>query len=170
MTLPFDGAITKFFREEAPTDVRVAIETAGKKDTLSDDYPYDKELDSSDYNEMYGKLQIEMVRMQRWVKDGSFAQFSREKQADLLQRLRRLFQRMLRYQTASRLRKTLGAAAMLLGLGAMPGVQAQVNFAPPQSNPFGLTGSEDIRFETLADLDGDGDQDLLLADGPFILP
>lgn len=99
-------------------------------------------------------------RMQRWVKDGSFAQFSREKQADLLQRLRRLFQRMLRYQTASRLRKALGAAAMLLGLGAMPSVQAQVNFAPPQSNPFGLVGSEDIRFETLADLDGDGDLDI----------
>ncbi len=99
-------------------------------------------------------------RLQRWVADGSFAQFSRKKQTHLLQRLRRLFRQMLRYQTASRLRKALGAAAMLLGLGAMPTAQAQVDFAAPQVNTFNLVGTDEIRFETLADLDGDGDLDI----------
>lgn len=99
-------------------------------------------------------------RLQRWVADGSFARFNREKQAILLQRLRRLFQRMLRYQTANRLRKALGAAAVLLGLGAMPTAEAQVDFAAPQFNSFNLVGTDEIRFESLADLDGDGDLDI----------
>jgi polyphosphate kinase len=32
MDLPFDGAISRYFREGAPKDVRRAIETAGKDD------------------------------------------------------------------------------------------------------------------------------------------
>jgi hypothetical protein len=39
--LPFDGAITRFFEEEAPESVRKAI-GAAKKDTMLDPaYPYD---------------------------------------------------------------------------------------------------------------------------------
>ncbi len=99
-------------------------------------------------------------RLQRWIKQGDFAQFSREKQVYLQVQLRRLYRQMLRYQTAKRLRKALGAAALLLGLGTAPSLQAQ-NFAAPQTNPFGLAAADEIRFDTFADIDGDGNLDIL---------
>ncbi|SIN92707.1 polyphosphate kinase 2 [Vannielia litorea] len=67
-SLPFDGAITKFFKEEAPQDVREAIEEADGK-TILENYPYDKRMDKDDYEETLYKLQIELVKMLAWVKD-----------------------------------------------------------------------------------------------------
>ncbi len=39
MDLPFDGAISRYFREGAPAAVRKAIEKAGKDDILTASYP-----------------------------------------------------------------------------------------------------------------------------------
>lgn len=69
MTLPFDGAISAFHDDEAPKDVRNAIADAGKKDILSDDYPYDKEMSRSDYEDEIEALQLELVRFQSDVKE-----------------------------------------------------------------------------------------------------
>lgn len=99
-------------------------------------------------------------RVKQWVQDGSFASFTATKQAFLRSRLRQLFQQMLRLEKVSSLRKALGGAILLLGLGATS-AQAQVSFAPLQENPFGLMAHNDIRFETLADIDGDGDLDII---------
>lgn len=68
MTLPFDGAISKFFQETAPNAVRSAIQGADKKDILSDSYPYKKRLDREEYEETITALQIELVKFQSWVK------------------------------------------------------------------------------------------------------
>lgn len=69
MTLPFDGAISAFHDDEAPKEVRAAIKKAGKKDILSPDYPYDKEMSTSDYEEQIEALQLELVRFQADVKE-----------------------------------------------------------------------------------------------------
>ena len=100
-------------------------------------------------------------RLQRWISSGEFARFSEHKRTYLRSRLRHLFRQMLRYQTANKLRKALGAAALLLGLGAAPALQAQVNFAPVEINPFSLVPTDEIRYETLVDIDGDGDLDIV---------
>lgn len=100
-------------------------------------------------------------RLRRWISEGDFANFSQKKRKHLLQRLRHLYRQMLRYQTTSRLRKALGSAALLLGLAAAPNLQAQVNFDAPVDNPFGLAPTENLRFECLADIDGDGDLDIV---------
>ena len=63
MTLPFDGAISRYFREGAPAGVRKAIETAGKDDMLSADYPYGTELKKKDYEAHMERLQVELVKM-----------------------------------------------------------------------------------------------------------
>ncbi|MBI1418141.1 MAG: polyphosphate kinase 2 [Limimaricola sp.] len=68
MDLPFDGAITRFFEEEAPEAIRKDIEKAGKKTILDPDFPYDKEMDKDDYEDQIHTLQIELARMQAWVK------------------------------------------------------------------------------------------------------
>ena len=69
MTLPFDGAISRFHDEDAPEEVRRAIANAGKRDILSDSYPYDSEMDKDDYEEEIEALQLELVKLQADVKE-----------------------------------------------------------------------------------------------------
>ena len=68
MDLPFDGAISRFFRETAPEKLRRAIETAGKDDILNPDYPYREEMKGKAYDAHMEALQIELVKMQAGLK------------------------------------------------------------------------------------------------------
>ena len=67
MTKPFDAAITRFYEDEAPDDVRQAIRKAGKKDIIVEGYPYDKRMGRDAYEEQMAALQIELVKCQAWV-------------------------------------------------------------------------------------------------------
>jgi polyphosphate kinase len=64
MTLPFDGAISRYFREGAPKDVRKAIEKAGKDTIMTASYPYREEVKGKDYDGRMEALQIELAKMQ----------------------------------------------------------------------------------------------------------
>ncbi len=64
MDLPFDGAITRYFNEGAPKEVRRAIEKAASDDILNKSYPYTEEIKSKDYDAHMGALQIELSKMQ----------------------------------------------------------------------------------------------------------
>ena len=55
--LPFDGAISDFFHNAAPDDIRAAISDAKSKDILSDTYPYAKRMSRDDYDEEIAALQ-----------------------------------------------------------------------------------------------------------------
>jgi polyphosphate kinase len=68
MTLPFDGAISRYFREGAPAPVRKAIEKAGKDDILAKSYPYREEIKGKDYDTHMQALQIQLVRLQTDVR------------------------------------------------------------------------------------------------------
>ncbi|MFP3382866.1 polyphosphate kinase 2 [Tritonibacter sp. SIMBA_163] len=68
MTLPFDGAISQYFENDAPKDIRKAIKTGHKDDILNPTYPYDEEIAKQDYKDTYEALQIELVKLQAWVK------------------------------------------------------------------------------------------------------
>lgn len=68
MTLPFDGAISKFYAETAPEAVRRAIAEGEKKDILTDDYPYDRWMKKSDYEDRLEALQLELVKLLADVK------------------------------------------------------------------------------------------------------
>ncbi|GAA0292965.1 polyphosphate kinase 2 [Rhodovulum strictum] len=61
--LPFDGAISKFYRDTAPAEIRKAIETADKNDILSESYPYRKRMDEAGYLAELQTLQVELVKM-----------------------------------------------------------------------------------------------------------
>ncbi|MEI6797620.1 MAG: polyphosphate kinase 2 [Pseudomonadota bacterium] len=63
MDLPFDGAITRYLKTEAPKEVRRAIEEAGKDQILSKAYPYREEIKRKDYEALMEGLQLQMVRM-----------------------------------------------------------------------------------------------------------
>lgn len=69
MTLPFDGAISKFFTEDAPADLRAAIQNSGKNHILAANFPYAKRMKRDAYEADMAALQIELVKCQAWVKD-----------------------------------------------------------------------------------------------------
>jgi polyphosphate kinase 2 len=69
MELPFDGAISRYFNELAPHPVREAINGASKGDILNPDYPHESRLSKKDYEREIAALQIELVKLQSWVKE-----------------------------------------------------------------------------------------------------
>ncbi|MBN2630819.1 MAG: polyphosphate kinase 2 [Rhodobacteraceae bacterium] len=68
MNLPFDGAISRFFNDQAPKAIRKAIEDADKDDILDKSYPYREEMKRKDYEARLDALQIELVKMQSDIK------------------------------------------------------------------------------------------------------
>lgn len=68
MDLPFDGAISRYFREDAPKEVRKAIEKDDGNDILTKTYPYREEMKRKDYDAAMEGLQRQLVRLQADVK------------------------------------------------------------------------------------------------------
>ncbi|SDX52956.1 polyphosphate kinase 2 [Roseicitreum antarcticum] len=65
--IPFDGAISQFYENEAPKAVRKAVENASKRDILSDSYPYDRWMEKNAYQDELKALQVELVKLQHWL-------------------------------------------------------------------------------------------------------
>lgn len=69
MDLPFDGGIRRFYKDAAPDWVKATLNDAGKKAILNPDYPYKKKMRKSEYEAEMAALQVELVRLQAWVRD-----------------------------------------------------------------------------------------------------
>ncbi len=69
MTKSEHGAIESYFRYDAPKSVQSVIEQAKKGEILNPTYPYPKMMKGKEYDEQMQGLQIELVKMQRWVKN-----------------------------------------------------------------------------------------------------
>ncbi len=69
MDKPFDGAISAYFENDAPAKVRDAIKRADRADIITPGYPHSERLAGKVYDKNYEKLQIEMVKLQSWVRD-----------------------------------------------------------------------------------------------------
>ena len=63
MDLPFDGAISHYFRKNAPKAIRKAIEDDKGDEILTKSYPYRKEMGKKDYEQAMEALQRQLVRM-----------------------------------------------------------------------------------------------------------
>ncbi|MFM2391974.1 MAG: polyphosphate kinase 2 [Pseudomonadota bacterium] len=68
MDLPFDGAISRYFREGAPKAIRQAIEKADSDAILNTAYPYREEMKRKDYDAHMEALQIQLARFQADIK------------------------------------------------------------------------------------------------------
>lgn len=66
---PFDGEISRFFREDVPKEMRKAIEKAKKNDILDPGYPYDERMDKDAYEDALEAMQTELVKMLRSVEE-----------------------------------------------------------------------------------------------------
>ena len=69
MELPFDGAISAYFKTDAPDEVRNAIRRAEKGDILDPGYPHAERLARKVYEAELYALQIELVKLQAWIKE-----------------------------------------------------------------------------------------------------
>lgn len=69
MTHTYIGEISRYYKDRAPDTIRQTIREAGKDDILSKTYPYDEEMSSKAYDRAIHDLQIELVKMQAWVKE-----------------------------------------------------------------------------------------------------
>ena len=66
--LPFDGAISRYFRDEAPKEVRKAIGDGDPDEILTGSYPYDRWMKKKDYQAEMDRLQLELVKLQADLK------------------------------------------------------------------------------------------------------
>jgi polyphosphate kinase 2 len=69
MDKPFDGAISRYATNDAPQAIRDQISGAKKSDILNPTHPYPARWDKAEYETAMAALQIELVRMQAWVRD-----------------------------------------------------------------------------------------------------
>ncbi|MFP7673206.1 polyphosphate kinase 2 [Marivita sp. S0852] len=69
MDLPFDGAISAFFNNEAPDTIRCAIKDAKKGEILNKNYPYSDRMPRKAYKKDLAALQIELVKMKTWARE-----------------------------------------------------------------------------------------------------
>lgn len=67
MSKPFDGAINKFYKNDAPDTVRDAIKGAKKNMLLDPYFPYSKRMDRDEYEQIIEDLQVELVKVQSWA-------------------------------------------------------------------------------------------------------
>lgn len=68
MPLPFDGAISDYFENEAPKEVRKQIEERTKGKIMNPDYPYEERWETEEYEEALLACQAELVKLQADVK------------------------------------------------------------------------------------------------------
>lgn len=71
MELPFDGAISAYFKTDAPEAIRAAIEKADKDEIVDPGYPHDERMDRDRYEEELDALQIELVKLQASIKESA---------------------------------------------------------------------------------------------------
>jgi polyphosphate kinase 2 len=69
MSLPFDGAISRYYEKDAPDAIRKAIRDGDDTDILDPTFPYDRWMKKSQYEDEMEPLQLELVKLQRHLKE-----------------------------------------------------------------------------------------------------
>jgi len=68
MELPYDGAITRYFEQEAPAPVRDTISKSANAPILSHAYPHPEALPRKIYKRDLQALQTELAKLQAWAR------------------------------------------------------------------------------------------------------
>jgi polyphosphate kinase 2 len=66
---PFDGAVSRFLKKEAPKAVRALVEDAGHDEILPPDFPYAARMSSAEYDAANDACQLELAKLQRWMRE-----------------------------------------------------------------------------------------------------
>ncbi len=95
-----------------------------------------------------------------WLKKGRLSRFSLKKRMNLERQLGDLFKKLQSYVPGPQLVKAAGISLALMSGIAL---NAQTTFGPGQTNPMGLVNQGGFAFINTADIDGDGDQDMVVS-------
>ena len=79
---------------------------------------------------------------------------------ELVRKIKGLCQELKLVYSNRQLRRILGSLAFIVGTSSFNHTSAQ-SFAPPVVEPFGILSDGALIFQEFADLDGDGDQDMM---------
>ena len=66
---PFGGAVSRYLKRDAPKALRALIRASGGDEILTEDYPYSGRMPSAEYDGEYAACQLELAKLQRWVRD-----------------------------------------------------------------------------------------------------
>lgn len=114
----------------------------------------------------YNKLLVKFRRMSadvnRRIANGTINELEARERAHLFAKMRAMFHRLRMAFSRRHLVRLMAAAGIWLGVTTMTDANAQtITFGPPAINPFGLDSAKNFNFPATADLDGDGDFDIL---------
>ena len=121
------------------------------------------------YKRKYNQFRRLSGELNELLTTGKFYQLSRKHQHQLISKLRELFYRLIHVFSEFRLEKILAGAALLIGISTSQNASAQ-NFGVVQNQPFSIQIAPYTYGLGFADLDNDGDNDLLMVNygGSFL--
>ena len=61
--------MSRFLKKDAPKALRALIRASGKDEILTEEYPYSERMPSAYYDAEYDACQLELAKLQRWVRD-----------------------------------------------------------------------------------------------------
>ncbi|MDO7610398.1 MAG: hypothetical protein MUQ68_06025, partial [Crocinitomicaceae bacterium] len=108
------------------------------------------------------ELKSHLKRLEIMMRNG--VQKSDERLKALVSKISKLIQELRKVYSTRQLRRVLGSFALVFGSVFYNHSTAQ-SFAPPVVNAFGLQTDGNLIFPEFADLDNDGDQDMLARQG-----
>lgn len=102
-------------------------------------------------------------KLNHLIESGKWSELSKEIQLELIRKINALVDLLKRILSKKELKKILAAATILIGVSQS---EAQL-FDPPILNPFNIPASNYVTFLANADLDNDGDYDLVISDQDY---
>ncbi|MGB0839198.1 MAG: T9SS type A sorting domain-containing protein [Chitinophagales bacterium] len=120
---------------------------------------------AKNYQRQIRQFRAASKQMNRLVTQGQFAELNEVRQNKLVKRLQRLFYKVKKTIMPQQVRKALAGSAFLMSLLTVNPLasQAQTFDVPPVSNPFNINLNADAYIPIFADIDDDGDQDMMIA-------
>jgi len=115
------------------------------------------------YNQKLSQFNKFSTRLNKQIVDGSFYRLSKQKQAILVNRLKKLYRQLLEFFPPFNLKRLLAGTSLTLYLLITSPLHSQ-NLLKRDANPFGLTGTNYLAFPTAVDIDDDGDFDLFVGE------